>query len=192
MMQNIFEMTETLAYGYSPESAQWELPYPMNTIMTGIRWFFEILWVLVLWTKVASALEGLNHHFVDFLLLEVIWRSNMTLHCTLSMYPEQIVIWFVILLSGGQLTLKKAPVSYLFMSKNHRKPYAVLLRRLPINTEWSRVAWQNPAGEGKVRRIFEGEMLIRTLPTTLLKNHLNSVVLNESNVDPDDDLKGGS
>ena len=35
-------------------------------------------------------------------------------------------------------------------------------------------------------------MLIRTLPTTLLKNHLNSVVLNESNVDPDDNLKGGS
>ena len=33
--------------------------YPMNTNMTGFRWFSENLCILVLWTKVASALEGL-------------------------------------------------------------------------------------------------------------------------------------
>ena len=33
---------------------------PMNTNMTGLRWFFINLCVFVLWTKVASALEGLK------------------------------------------------------------------------------------------------------------------------------------
>ena len=33
----------------------------MNTNMAGFRWFSEI-YVLVLWAKVASAWEGLNHH----------------------------------------------------------------------------------------------------------------------------------
>ena len=32
----------------------------MNTSMTGFRWFFENLCILVLWTEVASALEGLG------------------------------------------------------------------------------------------------------------------------------------
>ena len=35
--------------------------YPMDTKMAGFRTFFKNLRVLVLWTKVASALEGLNH-----------------------------------------------------------------------------------------------------------------------------------
>ena len=30
--------------------------YPMNTNMIGFRWFYKYLCVLVLWTKVASAL----------------------------------------------------------------------------------------------------------------------------------------
>ena len=34
--------------------------FPMNTYMTGYRYFFQKLCVLVLWTKVASALEGLK------------------------------------------------------------------------------------------------------------------------------------
>ena len=32
----------------------------MNTNMTGIRWFRKILCILVLWAKVALALEGLT------------------------------------------------------------------------------------------------------------------------------------
>ena len=34
--------------------------YPMNTNMTGLKWFTKNLCVIVLWTKVASALEGLR------------------------------------------------------------------------------------------------------------------------------------
>ena len=37
--------------------------YPMNTSMTGLRWFSEVfrnLCILALWTKVASTLEGLT------------------------------------------------------------------------------------------------------------------------------------
>ena len=33
--------------------------YPMNTNMIGFRWFSKNLCILVLWMKVASALEGL-------------------------------------------------------------------------------------------------------------------------------------
>ena len=33
--------------------------YPVNTNMTGFRWFSKV-WVLVLMTKVTSALEGLK------------------------------------------------------------------------------------------------------------------------------------
>ena len=51
--------------------------YPMNTNMTGFRWFSEIfaplfvlivfkdIYLLVLWKEVASALEGLNNQSND-------------------------------------------------------------------------------------------------------------------------------
>ena len=51
------KMTETLAHGYSSESTQRELS---NEYQHGRVWmFFKNLCILVLWTKVASALEGL-------------------------------------------------------------------------------------------------------------------------------------
>ena len=34
--------------------------YPMNTNMIGIEWYSKNLCILLLWTKVASALGGLN------------------------------------------------------------------------------------------------------------------------------------
>ena len=34
--------------------------YPMNTNMTGFRWFSKIFCLFVLWTKVASAVVGLS------------------------------------------------------------------------------------------------------------------------------------
>ena len=40
----------------------------MNTNVTGFSWFFEDLCVLVLWTKVGSASEGLK--CVNYLLTE--------------------------------------------------------------------------------------------------------------------------
>ena len=51
-------MTETLAHGYSSESTQRELS---NEYQDDRVWMvFKNCCVLVLWTKVASALEGLN------------------------------------------------------------------------------------------------------------------------------------
>ena len=38
--------------------------YPMNTSMTGMRWFSKIFLVLVFCVKVASALEGLSVQLV--------------------------------------------------------------------------------------------------------------------------------
>ena len=34
--------------------------YPMNTNMTGFRWFSKFFCVLVLWSKVASAFGGVK------------------------------------------------------------------------------------------------------------------------------------
>ena len=50
-------MTETLAHGYLSESTQRELSngYQHNRF----QMFFENLCILVLWTKIGSALEGL-------------------------------------------------------------------------------------------------------------------------------------
>ena len=47
--------------------------YPMNTNMTGFRWFFKDLCVLVIWTKVTSALEvlikGLQQVWQDYAMI---------------------------------------------------------------------------------------------------------------------------
>ena len=51
-------MTETLANGYSSESTQWELS---NEYQHDRVWMvIQNLGILVLWMKVASALEGLT------------------------------------------------------------------------------------------------------------------------------------
>ena len=58
MMQNTWEMTETLANGYSSESTQRELS---NEYQHDMVWMvFKDLYILVLWTKLASALGGLR------------------------------------------------------------------------------------------------------------------------------------
>ena len=57
-MQKSWKNIETLAYGYSCESTQWELS---NEYQHDRVWLiFRNIGVFVLWTKVASALEGLN------------------------------------------------------------------------------------------------------------------------------------
>ena len=55
-------MTEALAHMDAHQTQRvLSESYPMNTNMTGFRWFFQNICVLVLWAKVALALEGLNH-----------------------------------------------------------------------------------------------------------------------------------
>ena len=51
-------MAGNLAYEYSSESTQWELfkEYQHDSIQK----VFKNLWILMLWMKVAIALEGLN------------------------------------------------------------------------------------------------------------------------------------
>ena len=51
-------MTETLAYGYSSESTHQELSDEYQH--DRVKMVFKDVCVLVLWTKVASALEGLK------------------------------------------------------------------------------------------------------------------------------------
>ena len=76
-------MTETLAYGYSSESAQRELcnEYQHDRV----KMVFKNLCILVLWTKVDSALEGLSYLNksseapVGWLKLNQKWRT-----CSLS------------------------------------------------------------------------------------------------------------
>ena len=52
-------MTETLAHGYSFESTWRELSNEYQ--QDRVQMVFKNLFILVRWTKLASALEGLNH-----------------------------------------------------------------------------------------------------------------------------------
>ena len=64
---------DTLAYGYSCESTQWELS---NEYQHDRVWLvFRNIGVIVLWTKVASALEGLS---VPVDGLETEWKQQQT------------------------------------------------------------------------------------------------------------------
>ena len=58
MMQKTLKMTETLAYGYSSESAQRELSNEYQH--DRVSMIFNNFCILELWTKEASALEGLS------------------------------------------------------------------------------------------------------------------------------------
>ena len=51
-------MAETLAYGYSSKSAWWEVSNEYQH--DRVEMVFKYICILVLWTKVALALEGLN------------------------------------------------------------------------------------------------------------------------------------
>ena len=62
-MQKAWKMTETLAHGYSSESAQSELSNEYQH--DRVQMVFKNLCVLVLWTKVAPAYEGLRDTWVD-------------------------------------------------------------------------------------------------------------------------------
>ena len=53
------EMTETLAYGYSCESAQWIISDEYQH--DGIKMPFKNICILLLWMKVASTLYGSTH-----------------------------------------------------------------------------------------------------------------------------------
>ena len=60
MIQKSWKMTETLANGYSSESTHQELSNEYQHDMVSM--IFEEIYILMLWTKVASALEGLTRY----------------------------------------------------------------------------------------------------------------------------------
>ena len=70
-------MTETLAYGYSSDSTQWELSNEYQH--DKVKMFFKNLCVLVPWKKVASASEGLRMIF-EIQWKRVIWPCNFQSH----------------------------------------------------------------------------------------------------------------
>ena len=59
MTQNSWKMTETMAHGYSSESTQYELSNENQH--DRVKMVYKNLSILVLWIKVASALEGLKN-----------------------------------------------------------------------------------------------------------------------------------
>ena len=60
--KNLKRMTETLAHGYSSESTQRELSNKCQH--DRVEKVFKNPYVLVLWAKVATALEGLSNPLV--------------------------------------------------------------------------------------------------------------------------------
>ena len=91
-MQNTWEMTETLANGYSSESTRRELS---NAYQHDRVWMaFKDLCLLVLWTQVASALEGLKFKldtcapgFFLFLLIHV--NSSVMKYIVINISVEE-------------------------------------------------------------------------------------------------------
>ena len=86
-------MTEILLHGYSSESDLQE-SYQMNTNMTGFRCFSKIF---VLWTKVASALEGLRFSVTYQLLLQ---SMDLGRTCQTCLMDYRHVVGIRILSSG--------------------------------------------------------------------------------------------
>ena len=64
MVQKTWKMTETMANGYSSESTHRELSieYQHHRVLM----VFKMLCILVLWTKLALALEGLSVNIFDY------------------------------------------------------------------------------------------------------------------------------
>ena len=89
-------MTETLANGYSSESTQRELSIKYQH--DRVSMFFKDFCILVLWTKVASALDGLT-----------------------CLWPELILKNLVCLLwtLGYQTYIAKYDGCWLLVSENH-------------------------------------------------------------------------
>ena len=85
-------MKNDLAYGYSSESTQRELS---NVYQCDWVWvFFKNLRVFMLWTKVASALEGLNFPlvFISFLFLYSV-MMRFCPHTVFNQYPVFLGKW---------------------------------------------------------------------------------------------------
>ena len=59
LMQKTLKMTETLAHVYSSPRVL-SKSFPVNTNMTGFRWFSKFLHPCALDESIASALEGLK------------------------------------------------------------------------------------------------------------------------------------
>ena len=80
-------MTGTLANGYSFESIHRELynEYQHDRV----KMIFKSLYVDVLWTKVASALEGLKHEWVK-LILPMIVGTDYNFTMVMTIYRQRL------------------------------------------------------------------------------------------------------
>ena len=77
--------------------------YPMNANMTGFRWFSKNLCILVLWTEVALALEGLRPWwYYNNSFLSGAW-TYVLISCLQSIFLRNIWLWN--LLSMLRLTI---------------------------------------------------------------------------------------
>ena len=75
MMQKSWKMTETLAYGFSYESIRQELSNEYQH--DRVQMVSKKLCVLMLWTKVASALEGLSEVTCISIFVRLCVRSKV-------------------------------------------------------------------------------------------------------------------
>ena len=97
LMQNTWKMTETLAHGLSSENTLQELS---NEYHDRVQMFFKNLYILALWTKVASVLEGLNswEYLTGFpsLPYNVILCDKLPFNGgDIIPFAQCLVIWFI-------------------------------------------------------------------------------------------------
>ena len=99
MMQKTLKMTETLANGYSSESTQQELSNEYQH--DRVQMIFKNLCFFLLWTKVASALEGLTsveYHSARWWPRDKRW---LWYHCLLTVHRYSKYF------SWGKMVLRK-------------------------------------------------------------------------------------
>ena len=71
--------------------------YPMNTYLAGFRWFSKKSRVLVLWTKMVSALEGLIvYYIVDMAFPQKPFLYILDTMLSISLFSRQIMGHFLL------------------------------------------------------------------------------------------------
>ena len=97
MVQKTWKINETLACGYSSDSAQWELSNKYQH--DRVKMVFKILCIIVLWMKVALALEGLLYEFLYYrlssrsmILFTVTWELRTILQNIWSRVVDNVLV----------------------------------------------------------------------------------------------------
>ena len=134
MQKEPWKMTKTLAHGYSSKRES----FPMNTNMTGFRWFSKIFASLCFGQlKVASALKGLNE-YISFWGNLVLGLFHLKMQ-KLIKFPEFWIILDNTFLSLLFVQQRGGGVQFLFIVRSTPPPHFLMEQPLWVLQNMRRV-----------------------------------------------------